>query len=375
MAVIRLTEAGAWDTTWGYQGIYKSPVSTTATTVSSSATAEKLRFLPDGKLAVVGTYGRSDAGPHYPNFPAVTTHAIYATRLDTSGNVDTTYGTDGYAEFTLTDQWKQAVAPTIWYWVQPLALNSDGSIISVITINPASQDSSGGSNFRIEPDGRTRIDNLPIAPSSFVQQFGIKKIDGPVAVESNSDIVARRGTDPVFFRSNVDNTIDTSFGTNGFVSSSDAPLDDVQLAPDGSIVTMNKGSSSSTFNLHRLFRDDAPLAQLDAPYIKTARTTAIRIAITYRDDDGVKQSSIDSGDIKVTGPFDGVSKTRSTSLELIESLGNGRYRATYKLTSPGGWSAIDNGIYAVKLNGGQVQDVNGVSASARTLGTFRVHIA
>jgi hypothetical protein len=378
MAVIRLTENGAWDTTWGYQGIYKSPVKTGgANTVSSGATVVKMRFMGDGKLMIAGTYRYSVAGPHYPAFPAVGTNATWTTRLDSGGNVDTGYGTGGYAENALTDVWTQAGAPDTSYWVQPMAVNPDGSVIGVITINPATQDSSGGSNFRIAADGKSRADNLPIAPSGFVQQFGIKKIDGPIAVQSDGDIVARRGSDAVLFRSNLDNTIDTSFGDNGFATFSDSPLDDVQLAPDGSFITMNRASSpgAQTFNIHRLFRDDAPLAQLDAPFVKAARSTAIRLAVTYRDDDGVKQSSIGSGDLRVTGPFDGAMRTRSVSIESVTALDGGRFLAIYKLTSPNGWSAIDNGYYTVRLSAGEVEDVNGVAAGARTLGTFRVKIA
>ena len=56
-------------------------------------------------------------------------------------------------------------------------------------------------------------------------------------------------------------------------------------------------------------------------------------------------------------------------------LDGGRFLAIYKLTSPNGWSAIDNGYYTVRLSAGEVEDINGVAAGARTLGMFRVKIA
>jgi hypothetical protein len=95
----------------------------------------------------------------------------------------------------------------------------------------------------------------------------------------------------------------------------------------------------------------------------------------WRDDDGVKLGSIDSSDIKVSGPFDGVQKSRRATLESVESLGDGMHRAFYRISSPGGWSSLDNRTYSVKLLAGQVEDVNGIAASAGTIGTFRVKIA
>jgi hypothetical protein len=38
------------------------------------------------------------------------------------------------------------------------------------------------------------------------------------------------------------------------------------------------------------------------------------------------------------------------------------------------WNRTDNGTYIVRLNAGQVEDVNGVAAHARVMGSFRVRI-
>jgi len=56
------------------------------------------------------------------------------------------------------------------------------------------------------------------------------------------------------------------------------------------------------------------------------------------------------------------------------SLDGGRFLAVYKVTSPNGSSATDSGYYSVRLNSGEVEDINGVAVRARTLGTFRVRI-
>jgi hypothetical protein len=138
---------------------------------------------------------------------------------------------------------------------------------------------------------------------------------------------------------------------------------------------MGRDNSDTEVAIRRLYRDEGPASQFDGRFIKTARSTAVRFGVTYRDDDGVSQSSIDSADVKVTGPFDGVTRTRSVSLESVTPLDHGRCFAVYKITSPGGWSAIDNGTYTVKLLSGQVEDVNGGAAGAKTLGSFRVRIA
>jgi hypothetical protein len=65
----------------------------------------------------------------------------------------------------------------------------------------------------------------------------------------------------------------------------------------------------------------------------------------------------------------------SIVLLRIQGFGDGRYRATYRVTQPDGvWNAAENGTYTVQLNADQVEDVNGVAARARVMGTFRVRI-
>jgi hypothetical protein len=149
------------------------------------------------------------------------------------------------------------------------------------------------------------------------------------------------------------------------------------LAPDGSAIIFGPGVAAgdrSKVFIRRLFRDDAPAPQFDGRDVIAPRTSAVRFSVTWRDDDGIDPATFDSADVRVRGPFDGETRWHNVTLESVTPLGDGRFRAIYKLTSPNGWSAADNGQYRVRLERGQVQDQNGVFASSGTLGTFTVNI-
>jgi uncharacterized delta-60 repeat protein len=370
MTVIRLTESGALDTTWAYQGVWTSPIRRTATTYRRSTTVavEYMRFLANGQLAVAGEYTFRDLEEGFPD--GFANRGTWATRLNPDGTVDSTYGLAGYADRTFRDSDVEFGAPS------PLTINADGSIIGVFNGSsdaPESDDAEFGSNFKISADGK-QISDLMLIPPSFDELYNYEREQFPVIVRPDGKILAA-GPFSNLILCNGDGTIDPTWGTNGQteMGTADAQVP-FQLAPDGSVIIPVYDLGNPVVKLQRLWPGDAPLAQFDGKNLRAPRSTAVRFTVTWRDDDGVTKASIDSGDLRVTGPFNGQRATRSATLELIETLGGGRYRATYKLTSPGGWDATDNGVYAVALAPKQIQDVHGVSAPAARLGTFRVKI-
>ena len=93
--------------------------------------------------------------------------------------------------------------------------------------------------------------------------------------------------------------------------------------------------------------------------------------VEYADDTAVDVSSLDSSDIRVTGP--------NNFSQLVAFLsatpgGNGTPRtATYQINAPGdSWDAADNGTYTLQLAESQVLDTSGNAATAVNLGNFNV---
>ncbi|MGB3239459.1 MAG: DUF4038 domain-containing protein [Geitlerinemataceae cyanobacterium] len=95
--------------------------------------------------------------------------------------------------------------------------------------------------------------------------------------------------------------------------------------------------------------------------------------VTYRDNEGLDLSTLDSSDLSVLGPngFDA-----ETTFLLVDNNSNGTPRtATYQIEAPGGtWNAADNGTYSVVLRSNEVSDINGNFATGTTLGNFQVDL-
>ncbi|MFZ4573608.1 MAG: hypothetical protein ACOYN0_04375 [Phycisphaerales bacterium] len=97
----------------------------------------------------------------------------------------------------------------------------------------------------------------------------------------------------------------------------------------------------------------------------TVRTSDWLINVRYSGA-GVLLSSLDSGDITVTGPG---GYSQQASLYQSQTIG-GAVVATYRVTSPGGaWDAMETGVYRVALADGQVRDDTGVAMFGGTIST------
>jgi hypothetical protein len=96
--------------------------------------------------------------------------------------------------------------------------------------------------------------------------------------------------------------------------------------------------------------------------------------VIFSDNLAIDITSLDSGDIRVTGPS---GFNQLATFVSVTPAGNGTPRtATYRISAPGGsWSNADNGTYTLALQANQVRDGVGNLAAAGTLGTFSVNIS
>ncbi len=111
------------------------------------------------------------------------------------------------------------------------------------------------------------------------------------------------------------------------------------------------------------------------PRAPAESATSIQFQVTYTDRDGIDPSSLDSRDLRISGPNDFARYARA-----VTSTANADATiriVRYKMASPGrGWDVTDNGTYTVKLRGAVdgVSDLDGHFATAQTLGKFTCNI-
>jgi hypothetical protein len=114
-----------------------------------------------------------------------------------------------------------------------------------------------------------------------------------------------------------------------------------------------------------------PKASLNAPNVVSAGDTSYAFTVTYTDNVEVRVSTLDSLDVRVTGPY---RYRQLATLDHVDVNTNGTPRtATYRITPPAGaWSAASNGVYTVTMQAKQVKDTSGKPVAARKLGAFTV---
>jgi glucose/arabinose dehydrogenase len=115
----------------------------------------------------------------------------------------------------------------------------------------------------------------------------------------------------------------------------------------------------------------APTATLAASPVTTAGGTNYTFTVTYADNQSIDTSTLDSNDVRVTGPGG-----TTLPVTFVSSILNGTSRvATYRIAAPGGsWDAADNGTYTVAMQSAQVRDSSGNAVAAGTLGSFQVNV-
>ncbi len=97
--------------------------------------------------------------------------------------------------------------------------------------------------------------------------------------------------------------------------------------------------------------------------------------VTYTDNLAIDVSSLDSSDIRITGPN---AYDKGALFIGVDQLANGSPRvATYAAPAPNGsvWTPADNGLYTVELLDGTVSDTEGSAVAGKVLGQFTVAVS
>ena len=117
-----------------------------------------------------------------------------------------------------------------------------------------------------------------------------------------------------------------------------------------------------------------PVAELHVTDITQAGVGTKPFSVIYSDNQAVEVASLDSNDLRVTGPN---GYERAAEFVTVNASSNGTPReATYSLTPPAGsvWLPSDNGTYTVWMQTNQVRDTEGAWVPAGVLGQFTVTV-
>jgi len=116
-----------------------------------------------------------------------------------------------------------------------------------------------------------------------------------------------------------------------------------------------------------------PTASMGPADLKTAGGATHNFTVTYYDDVGIDVATLDSLDIRLTGPN---GYNRAATFVSVNLPSNGSPRTvTYQMAAPGGtWDPSDNGTYFVLLQGQQVANTSGRFVAATTVGTIVIAI-
>ena len=112
-----------------------------------------------------------------------------------------------------------------------------------------------------------------------------------------------------------------------------------------------------------------PVAVVQPQDVTSTGGSTYTFTVTYSDAGGINASTIDSNDVRVTGP---AGYDRVATLVGVASAPAGGRVATYSIPAPGGsWSLSDDGVYAIAMRANQVADASGKFVPAGQIGSFR----
>lgn len=113
-----------------------------------------------------------------------------------------------------------------------------------------------------------------------------------------------------------------------------------------------------------------PTAGLQAEDVNSLGGAGHTFIVYYADDAGIDPRTLDSGDVRVTGP-NGYSQL--AKLVSVDRAGTTVRAAVYSIDAPaGGWREQDAGLYTVSTQSGQVADLRGNTVRGGVVGTFYV---
>jgi len=116
-----------------------------------------------------------------------------------------------------------------------------------------------------------------------------------------------------------------------------------------------------------------PTSALSASGISSVPSSPYTFTVRYDDASLISVNSIDSNDVRVTGP-NGYSQL-ATRVATSPTSNASSVTGTYSISSPGGtWDPTDNGSYQLSLLNNAVTDTFGNATAAVSLGSFAVNI-
>ena len=116
-----------------------------------------------------------------------------------------------------------------------------------------------------------------------------------------------------------------------------------------------------------------PTAKLIGTNPVTLGSPNYPFTVVYSDDTAVQRSTLDSQDIRVTGPNN--SSQFATLISVNSTQDGSPLTATYNITAPGGiWESADTGTYTITLQPNQISDLNGNVIPTSLIGTIAVDL-
>jgi hypothetical protein len=93
--------------------------------------------------------------------------------------------------------------------------------------------------------------------------------------------------------------------------------------------------------------------------------------VSYYSSNGIDVTSLDNGDLQVTGPNN---FQKAANFVSVQKNGTNEWIATYKIVDNDGiWDAKNNGIYTINLQANQVRSIAGYSLTATSLGNLVIN--
>jgi uncharacterized delta-60 repeat protein len=231
--VLRLTTIGDLDQTFGNGGVFSRDYSPSGQKITSYDRVGSLLIQPDGKIIVAGM---SD---HYVTVPGRTNAYSVLSRLDSNGNLDTSFGSDGTSMVLIGNN-----RTNYFDGVQPVNIKfqHDGKFIAGATVDKESQISPGtyaahAVVLRYLPNGSLDTDfsddgmldiSLAYSPTYPTYFLNVQEL-------SNGNILALSSDG--LLRLDAAGTLDTTFGDAGRVFlGTDWSASNFEVTPDNKIV-------------------------------------------------------------------------------------------------------------------------------------------
>ena len=277
--LIRLTESGNLDTTFGTNGFVISSLNNDTNRLTS------MEILPDGKVILAG-YTSGPSTNEYPNF-------IIA-KYNADGSLDTTFGNNGYTVQNFGT-------------VSNILANTEDSLSSI----------------KIQPDGKILAAGFSYAETG---NFG--------------------GLNFALLRLNADGSPDDGFGTNGRVIADfgqGESISNIQLLPDGKILAIGQSYSENDESIEIIVAKFNSNGTIDESW-----ATSGSIKIGNRPNSEVFAfSSVLQADGKLIVVCSGLNEDYDIIMLRLtvsglpdETFGNGGFLSTDFNTNEGGYTAI-----------------------------------